>query len=77
MQINKLSEVYHLIQVNFKTIKGKDYGTLEAKLSWNKPQLPHLKNSPMNITRIQIIRIRFPIWPNEEEILLWRTFRYI
>ena len=33
MQIKKLSEVYHLIQVNLKTIKGKDYGTLEAKLS--------------------------------------------
>ena len=46
----KLSEVYHYIQVNFKTIKGKDYGALEAKLSWNEPQLPYLENSLMNIT---------------------------
>ena len=29
----KLGEVHYLIQVNFKTIKEKDYGTLDAKLS--------------------------------------------
>ena len=63
----KLSKVYYYIQVNLKTIKVKDYRTLEAKLSLNKPQLPHLKNRSMNITNWHTSRIRFPIRSNNEK----------
>ena len=55
------------IQVNFKTIKEKDYRALKANLSRNEPQLPHLKNSLMNIINWHTSRIIFPICPNKEK----------
>ena len=67
----KLSEVYYQIQVNFKKIKGKDYETFKAKLSWNKPQVTWLTNSSMNITNWHTSRIRFPISPNKEKDYFW------
>ena len=55
----------------FLTIKGKDYGALEAKLSWNEPQLPHLKKSLMNRINWHTSRIRFLICPNKEKYYFW------
>ena len=43
-----------------------------AKLGWNKPQLPHLKNSSMNIKKkCHTTRIRFPICSNKEKYYFW------
>ena len=60
--------------MNFKTIQGKDYGTHEAKLSWNKPQLPHLKTSSMNITNWHGPRMKFKICPEKEKNTIFQNF---
>ena len=66
-----MSTQWNLSSSKFKTIKLKDYGTLEAKLSWQEPQLPHLKNSSMNITNWHTSRIRFHICPDKEKYYFW------
>ena len=71
----KIRWIHHLIQVNFKTIKQKDHRTLEAKLSYNEPQLTHFKNSSMNITNRPTSRIRFSICPNKEKNTTFENFQ--
>ena len=71
----KLGEVYHKIQVNLKTIKQKDYGTLEAKLSWNEPHLSYFKNSSMNITKWPKSRIKLPMSPKNRKNTTFENFQ--